>query len=208
VPGAGNPQTLNRYSFVLGNPLKYTDPSGHRVTDGCGQDGGRDPEAEAAQGNYFRARQYYLACQNGSGSNCPDSVGVDAFVAGGLVAVGAAPTALAAGAEVVDTIAAAASTYCALSDACRNLLQWFNGTAAESAAQDNLPGDTSVDYTTIQPYIKQAIDNGTSRVLNVNADGDPILEYVATINGQQVVVHGIELANGIFRMSDAWIKTK
>jgi RHS repeat-associated protein len=29
VPGAGNPQAFNRYSYVLGNPLKYIDPSGH-----------------------------------------------------------------------------------------------------------------------------------------------------------------------------------
>jgi RHS repeat-associated protein len=29
VPEPGNPQELNRYSYVLGNPLKYTDPSGH-----------------------------------------------------------------------------------------------------------------------------------------------------------------------------------
>jgi RHS repeat-associated protein len=29
VPGAGNPQALNRYSMVFNNPLKYTDPSGH-----------------------------------------------------------------------------------------------------------------------------------------------------------------------------------
>jgi len=29
VPGAGNPQALNRYSYVLNNPLRYTDPSGH-----------------------------------------------------------------------------------------------------------------------------------------------------------------------------------
>jgi hypothetical protein len=29
VPGARNPQALNRYAFVVGNPLKYTDPSGH-----------------------------------------------------------------------------------------------------------------------------------------------------------------------------------
>ena len=28
VPGAGNPQALNRYSYVLGNPLRYIDPSG------------------------------------------------------------------------------------------------------------------------------------------------------------------------------------
>lgn len=29
MPGMSNPQALNRYSYVLGNPLKYTDPSGH-----------------------------------------------------------------------------------------------------------------------------------------------------------------------------------
>ncbi|MDY7077419.1 MAG: RHS repeat-associated core domain-containing protein [Chloroflexota bacterium] len=29
VPEPGNPQSLNRYSYVLGNPLKYRDPSGH-----------------------------------------------------------------------------------------------------------------------------------------------------------------------------------
>ena len=31
VPQPGNPQALNRYSYVLNNPLKYTDPSGHYV---------------------------------------------------------------------------------------------------------------------------------------------------------------------------------
>jgi RHS repeat-associated protein len=31
VPEPGNPQDLNRYSYVLGNPLKYRDPSGHCV---------------------------------------------------------------------------------------------------------------------------------------------------------------------------------
>jgi len=29
VPGAGNPQAWNRYSYTVNNPLKYTDPSGH-----------------------------------------------------------------------------------------------------------------------------------------------------------------------------------
>ena len=33
VPQPGNPQSLNRFSYVLGNPLKYTDPSGHFEED-------------------------------------------------------------------------------------------------------------------------------------------------------------------------------
>ena len=31
VPEPGNPQALNRYSYGLSNPLKYTDPTGHWV---------------------------------------------------------------------------------------------------------------------------------------------------------------------------------
>jgi hypothetical protein len=29
VPDPANPQSLNRFSYVLGNPLRYTDPTGH-----------------------------------------------------------------------------------------------------------------------------------------------------------------------------------
>jgi RHS repeat-associated protein len=32
VPQPGNPQALNRYSYTLNNPVKYTDPTGHCVT--------------------------------------------------------------------------------------------------------------------------------------------------------------------------------
>ncbi len=33
VPDPTNPQALNRYSYVLNNPIKYTDPSGHGAWD-------------------------------------------------------------------------------------------------------------------------------------------------------------------------------
>lgn len=39
VPGAGNPQAFNRYSYTLSNPLKYRDPSGHGVDCGIGMGG-------------------------------------------------------------------------------------------------------------------------------------------------------------------------
>jgi len=34
VPNPGNPQALNRYSYVLNNPIKYRDPSGHCIEAG------------------------------------------------------------------------------------------------------------------------------------------------------------------------------
>jgi len=60
VPGAGNPQALNRYSYTLNNPLKYIDPSGHVSTDPCdyypgacgvGSDGGSMPDVIEIQYN-------------------------------------------------------------------------------------------------------------------------------------------------------------
>ncbi len=45
VPDLANPQSLNRFSYVRNNPLKYIDPSGHREIEcepwepGCGANG-------------------------------------------------------------------------------------------------------------------------------------------------------------------------
>jgi RHS repeat-associated protein len=44
VPEPLNPQALNRYSYVLGNPIKFIDPSGHGVDCGIGTGCVRDPD--------------------------------------------------------------------------------------------------------------------------------------------------------------------
>ncbi|MBC7264517.1 MAG: RHS repeat-associated core domain-containing protein [Chloroflexi bacterium] len=36
VPQPGNPQALNRYSYVLNNPLRYVDPTGRRYEQSAG----------------------------------------------------------------------------------------------------------------------------------------------------------------------------
>jgi len=40
VPGYANPQNLNRFSYTVNNPLRYTDPTGHMVDAGGGGGGG------------------------------------------------------------------------------------------------------------------------------------------------------------------------
>jgi RHS repeat-associated protein len=44
VPGYTNPQAWNRYSYTLGNPLRYTDPSGHSVACNPYEDDCHDPD--------------------------------------------------------------------------------------------------------------------------------------------------------------------
>jgi RHS repeat-associated protein len=58
VPTLGNPQSLNRYSYVRNNPLGYTDPSGHRERR-------RQDYAAGAAGElqYHRDRMHDLAEQ-------------------------------------------------------------------------------------------------------------------------------------------------
>ncbi len=36
VPNPYNPQSLNRYSYVLNNPVRYTDPTGRCIPEECG----------------------------------------------------------------------------------------------------------------------------------------------------------------------------
>jgi uncharacterized protein RhaS with RHS repeats len=70
VPDPANPQTLNRYSYCLNNPLKYTDPSGNTIA--CDDDQAmqaylefiRDGGADIAQAMNESDTIFYLYMYN------------------------------------------------------------------------------------------------------------------------------------------------
>jgi RHS repeat-associated protein len=71
VSNPGNPQSLNRYSYVLNNSLKYTDPTGHREDPGCDTDRcDPDPGGSSSGGSINDP------CGPGATSaTCPDLIG-------------------------------------------------------------------------------------------------------------------------------------
>lgn len=72
----------------------------------------------------------------------------------------------------------------------------------------NLSGNALQDYRAIQPYIQQAINVGTMNQTGVNAKGQAIVEFVATINGQQILVQAVQIAENVFKIDDAWVITR
>lgn len=42
----------------------------------------------------------------------------------------------------------------------------------------------------------------------ITRQGTRLLTFVGTINGQEIVVKAIQLANGVLQISDAWVKIR
>jgi RHS repeat-associated protein len=56
IPDFTNPQSLNRFSYTLGNPLKYIDPTGHKEEGACS-----DPNGECIDDEIYKAYWAYCA---------------------------------------------------------------------------------------------------------------------------------------------------
>jgi RHS repeat-associated protein len=97
VPGYANPQSLNRYSYVLNNPLRYTDPLGHRPDDGCRTGEGCNVSAQTLiddnrRANDFRNTTERNKCKAGNKNSCSYAenhpVETVTFLGGGLLLTG------------------------------------------------------------------------------------------------------------------------
>ncbi len=110
IPGAGNPQAFNRYSYVGNRPVNFNDPSGHMPIAGCGDDGKDDCyEDDPVIRNDNAAKLALLEgeagdrkCAKGNKNYCSTAkehpVELATFVVGSVFVAGAAETVIMASA--------------------------------------------------------------------------------------------------------------
>ena len=225
VPEPGNPAGLNRYLYSLGNPLRYTDPSGHYAFE-------EDPSDQwvyfdpSVRSKYYFTHPEYKQRQLSDTEILGTLLAVPAVALVGGVAIGAAASATGVGADILTS---AVTGACADGD-CTNevrgvgqILQsatqtgqrtivWLENQLprvqhimAEKHAWDrlvNLSGNLQQDYQTLQPYLSQVVQTGERSIMEGGG-----VQYRALINGQEVIVRGRELADGVFQIADAFVKT-
>jgi hypothetical protein len=69
----------------------------------------------------------------------------------------------------------------------------------------NLSGNAAEDYRAIQPYLEEVMST-EGKQINTSTLG-PVMEFVKTINSQQIFVHAVQLSDGVLKVSDAWVAT-
>ncbi|MFZ1404345.1 MAG: polymorphic toxin type 35 domain-containing protein, partial [Anaerolineae bacterium] len=186
------------------NPLAYRDDTGHVIWWVVGGIGG----AVVGFGAYALTHQDNFdwgqaALWTGGGAVVGATFGAGAqWVAGALTAEAAAATGTAA---TTAGVAASSPTGQRTILWLENQLPRVQHIMAQKHAWDklvNLGGNLQQDYQAVQPYLSQVVQTGERTIMEGGS-----VQYRAFINGQEVIVRGIELANGAFQIADAFVKT-
>jgi hypothetical protein len=72
----------------------------------------------------------------------------------------------------------------------------------------NLTGNALDDYRIIQPYLRQVMNTTGQLIPNSTSPLGPVYQFTDTINGQQVIVNAVKIAEGVLQITDAWVKTR
>jgi hypothetical protein len=128
IPDPTNPQAWNRYSYVGNRPVNFNDPTGHMMTEGCGDDGKAKCHASDAEEDLNAGKLAKLEkeagdrkCAAGNKNYCSGNpVEIAAFTATMLVGGALAETAILGGgaAAAADTVLSQAGMACARSLIC------------------------------------------------------------------------------------------
>ena len=134
VPEPGNPAGLNRYLYSLGNPLRYTDPSGHYAFE-------EDPSDQwvyfdpSVRSKYYFTHPEYKQRQLSDTEILGTLLAVPAVALVGGVAIGAAASATGVGADILTS---AVTGACADGD-CTNEARSV-GQTVQNVAKATDPG--------------------------------------------------------------------
>jgi RHS repeat-associated protein len=167
VPDLNNPQSLNRYSYVRNNPVKYTDPTGHKEDDGCSTEGCNllktDQEKIIRDAEYVRKYNFYRGCERHGGPGCPNVGEILVFTAVGFTVMGllsAAPEAIGLALDKISPAAIGAASSAATS-------------ATAAACRD---GDCTNELLQLRQAYENAVRNLTAEVSRRFAAGQPVEE--------------------------------
>jgi hypothetical protein len=181
VPEPGNPQSLNRYSWVLGNPLKFVDPTGQKEEEACSLS-----DEECIDDETF---WYVETClENPDDPGCQPTATPAEAAFWFVVMVG--------GAELVIGAVEVAGSYI-----------WGVLTAASADGDPTNEAKQTIEWLEgqVQPYIQQAVNLGQAEEIAVSRIGR-VIQYTLEVHGQQIIVRGVQLANNVFRIADAWVR--
>ena len=197
VPDGMNPQAFNWYVYTLNNPVKYTDPSGHRETDGCDTEGcsATQWDMDRAIGNAERAKstKFYRDCANGGGPECNTLHDAEDILKGMGLAFGgmvAAPFAAAVG-----SLLCSVGARC-VTGAINSVANFFG----------SLAGQAATGKVDILDAASAAGAGFFSRYVMPTGPGSAALTYGLAGGAQQIasdVLHGRDVSPGLVMLNSS-----